>query len=153
LQLITATGPGSFSLVQRRLTGLRLQPSAAVARLLAFQCHPLASLCTKRRLNGSVNPGFTFRAWDQTTGTNGNTADCSANGGPTAFSTATETAKHHGQRWRHAAIQLGTYTFPRCGTQPLPSPESGCTAGTGLSGSSDDYRRHSHGWPSGLHGS
>src|SRR5262249_32062010 len=33
-----------------------------------------------------------FRAWDQTTGTAGSTADTTTNGGTTAFSTATATA-------------------------------------------------------------
>ena len=42
--------------------------------------------------NGSVDPGLTFRAWDQTTGANGGTANVSTNGGTTAYSTATETA-------------------------------------------------------------
>ena len=35
---------------------------------------------------------ITFRAWDTTTGTNGGTADTTANGGATAFSSATVTA-------------------------------------------------------------
>ena len=38
--------------------------------------------------SGSV----TFRAWDQTSGTAGGTADVSTNGGTTAYSTATATA-------------------------------------------------------------
>ncbi len=43
--------------------------------------------------NGAVNPGITFRAWDETTGTSGDTGvDTTTNGGTTAFSTATETA-------------------------------------------------------------
>ena len=35
---------------------------------------------------------FTYRAWDQTSGTAGAKVDASANGGATAFSTATDTA-------------------------------------------------------------
>ena len=42
--------------------------------------------------NGTVDPGITFRAWDQTSGTAGTTADASTNGTSTAFSTAIETA-------------------------------------------------------------
>ncbi|MCX5671203.1 MAG: S8 family serine peptidase, partial [Planctomycetota bacterium] len=42
--------------------------------------------------NGLAADGVTFRAWDQTSGTAGGTADASSNGGMTAFSTATETA-------------------------------------------------------------
>ncbi len=41
--------------------------------------------------NGS-NPDFTFRAWDQTSGTAGTKVSTASNGGTTAFSTATETA-------------------------------------------------------------
>jgi hypothetical protein len=42
--------------------------------------------------NGTIASAITFRAWDQTSGTNGGTADTSPNGGSTAFSTATDTA-------------------------------------------------------------
>ena len=42
--------------------------------------------------NGTVGTGLTFRAWDQTTGTAGSTANTTTNGGATAFSTATATA-------------------------------------------------------------
>ena len=38
--------------------------------------------------SGDVPGGITFRAWDQTSGTNGGTADTSTNGGSTAFSSA-----------------------------------------------------------------
>ncbi|HMO93104.1 MAG TPA: DUF4347 domain-containing protein, partial [Pirellulaceae bacterium] len=41
--------------------------------------------------NGTI-ADFTFRAWDQTSGTFGSKVDTSVNGGSTAFSTATETA-------------------------------------------------------------
>ncbi|WP_199247154.1 tandem-95 repeat protein [[Phormidium] sp. ETS-05] len=41
---------------------------------------------------GTVPNNITFRAWDQTSGNNGDTVPVSANGGTTAFSTATETA-------------------------------------------------------------
>lgn len=40
--------------------------------------------------NGNISNGITFRAWDQTTGTNGGFADTSTNGNETAFSTATD---------------------------------------------------------------
>ncbi|MBL1210500.1 MAG: hypothetical protein FWJ34_12635, partial [Geminocystis sp. GBBB08] len=41
--------------------------------------------------NGTLNDAITFRAWDQTTGTNGNTADTTINGDDTAFSNTTDT--------------------------------------------------------------
>ena len=42
--------------------------------------------------NGTLANAITFRAWDQTSGSNGTLADTSTNGGTTAFSTATDTA-------------------------------------------------------------
>src|SRR5207253_2765471 len=40
----------------------------------------------------SGSAGFTFRAWDGTSGVNGGTADASITGGTTAFSTASANA-------------------------------------------------------------
>jgi Ca2+-binding RTX toxin-like protein len=42
--------------------------------------------------NGLISDGLTFRAWDQTSGTAGSKVDTTSNGGPTAFSSATDTA-------------------------------------------------------------
>jgi len=42
--------------------------------------------------NNAQTATVTFRAWDQTSGTAGSTADTTTNGGTTAFSTTTETA-------------------------------------------------------------
>lgn len=41
--------------------------------------------------NGTVTDGFTFRAWDQTSGAAGGYTNATVNGGLTAFSSATET--------------------------------------------------------------
>lgn len=41
--------------------------------------------------SGTVSSALTFRAWDQTSGVDGATADTSTSGGTTAFSTATDT--------------------------------------------------------------
>ena len=43
----------------------------------------------------ATSGAVTFRAWDQTSGTAGTTADVSTNGGTTAFSSATATVQHH----------------------------------------------------------
>ena len=67
-------------------------PSNTIARLLASNVNTRVRFLPNANFNGTVNTGLTFRAWDQTSGTNGNTADPSTNGGTTAFSTATETA-------------------------------------------------------------
>ena len=42
--------------------------------------------------SGTLTDAITFRAWDRTSGSNGDTANTSINGGATAFSTATDTA-------------------------------------------------------------
>ena len=42
--------------------------------------------------NGTVTNGMSFRAWDQTSGTAGTKVSTAANGGTTAFSSATDTA-------------------------------------------------------------
>ncbi|WP_254173274.1 putative Ig domain-containing protein [Planktothrix pseudagardhii] len=46
----------------------------------------------KANYNGTITNALTFRAWDQSTGTAGNTADTTTNGGTTAFSSNTATA-------------------------------------------------------------
>jgi len=43
--------------------------------------------------NGVIDPGITFRAWDRTAGAQGATADVTVNGGATAYSAGTETAR------------------------------------------------------------
>ncbi len=71
-------------------------PSTAAARLLgADGANNMVRFVPTGDFSGSVDPGLTFHAWDQITGSNGNTADISgggATGGITAYSTATETA-------------------------------------------------------------
>ncbi|MBV9214707.1 MAG: IPT/TIG domain-containing protein, partial [Acidobacteria bacterium] len=42
--------------------------------------------------NGTINSAITFRAWDQSTGTNGARSSTTPNGGSTAFSSVTDTA-------------------------------------------------------------
>lgn len=64
----------------------------AVARLLAANDTTRIRFVPNSGFAGQIGAGITFRAWDQTSGTNGGTADTSTNGGSTAFSTATETA-------------------------------------------------------------
>jgi hypothetical protein len=68
-------------------------PNTVTARLLAANATTRVRFIPNLNFNGTVDPGITFRAWDQTSGTNGNTADVTSNGGITAFSMgATETA-------------------------------------------------------------
>jgi len=67
-------------------------PDSLAARLLAANATTRVRFLPNLNFNGTGDPGLTFRAWDQTSGTNGNTADVSIVGGTTAFSIAIETA-------------------------------------------------------------
>jgi plastocyanin len=67
-------------------------PSNSSALLLAADANTYVRFLPNVDFNGTVSPGITFRAWDQTSGTAGHTADASTNGGTTAFSTATATS-------------------------------------------------------------
>jgi hypothetical protein len=62
------------------------------ARLLAADANTRLYFRPTADYNGTVTNGITFRAWDQTPGINGSTADTTKNGGIYAFSTATDTA-------------------------------------------------------------
>ena len=62
-------------------------PSATTARLLTSNASTLIRFVPNADWNGTAT--ITYRAWDQTSGTAGNTADVSTNGTTTAFSSAT----------------------------------------------------------------
>jgi hypothetical protein len=67
--------------------------SATVGRLLASDSQTRIRFVPNANFNGTIATAITFRAWDQTSGSNGGTGNPSINGGTTAFSTATETAR------------------------------------------------------------
>jgi hypothetical protein len=67
-------------------------PAFDNARLLAADGQSFVRFMPGADWNGTVTAGLTFRAWDQTSGTAGATADTSFNGGASAFSTATASA-------------------------------------------------------------
>ncbi|MBI3898161.1 MAG: DUF4347 domain-containing protein [Gammaproteobacteria bacterium] len=62
------------------------------ARQLAAAANTRIYFRPSANFNGTIAPALTFRAWDQTTGSNGALADASSNGGATAFSMVTDTA-------------------------------------------------------------
>ncbi len=62
------------------------------ARLLAADASTRIRFEPNPNAYGTVLPGVTFRAWDRTTGANGGTANTTANGDSTAFSSNTNTA-------------------------------------------------------------
>ncbi|MEN9647844.1 MAG: hypothetical protein RLY57_648, partial [Candidatus Parcubacteria bacterium] len=59
------------------------------ARLLATNVNTRLYFQPNFPFFGSISNAITIRAWDQTTGTNGGTADTSTNGGATAYSDVT----------------------------------------------------------------
>jgi hypothetical protein len=62
-------------------------PSATAAVLLTANAQTKVRFVPIPEYNGTVTNGLTFRAWDQTSGAAGGTADVTTNGTPTAFST------------------------------------------------------------------
>jgi len=50
-------------------------PNTLNTRLLASNALTRVRFVPGANFNGTINPGITFRAWDQTSGANGNTAD------------------------------------------------------------------------------
>lgn len=66
--------------------------SSSLGRLLAANANTKLRFQPNLNWNGTISSALTFRAWDQTSGNNGGTADASNNGGATAFSTTSETA-------------------------------------------------------------
>jgi hypothetical protein len=63
-------------------------PTTATARLRSANGTTYVRFVPDADWNGTVNPGMTFKGWDQTTGTAGATADVTLDGGTTAFSSA-----------------------------------------------------------------
>jgi VCBS repeat-containing protein len=64
----------------------------AVSDISSLLLTPSARLYFQPAANYDGDAAITFRAWDQTSGTNGGTADTTSNGGTTAFSSATDSA-------------------------------------------------------------
>ncbi|MCC9656619.1 cadherin domain-containing protein [Rhodopirellula halodulae] len=66
--------------------------SDASARVLTADANTRVYFQSDADFTGTINDAITFRAWDQSAGTNGSLQDASTGGGTTAFSSATETA-------------------------------------------------------------
>ncbi len=62
------------------------------ARLLAADANTRVYFAPNTDFNGTLGAALTFRAWDQTAGTNGGSADTTINGGSSAFSATTDVA-------------------------------------------------------------
>ena len=79
--------------------------------------------------NGTVLPGITFRAWDQTSGTAGKTADTTTNGGTTAFSATTA----HSDITVDEPITITGTHATAIGDNQTTNPFSGVTIGDTIS--------------------
>ena len=66
----------------------------AVTESTAVTLSPAASIrfVSNSGVVGTINPGITFRAWDQSSGSNGGVENTTSNGGSTPFSIAIDTA-------------------------------------------------------------
>ncbi len=67
-------------------------PTTSSARLLTADADNRVYCRGLADVSGSFTDAFTFRAWDQTSGSDGSTVDTSTSGGSTAFSSNTEGA-------------------------------------------------------------
>ncbi len=87
------TSNGTWEYTLNGTTWLSLDAaSAGAARLLAADATTRVRFVPAANFTGTVTGGLSYRAWDQTSGTAGGTADVSGNGGTTAFSAATASA-------------------------------------------------------------
>jgi VCBS repeat-containing protein len=67
-------------------------PSGSSARLLAADANTYVRFVPNANWNGTVSSGITFRAWDQSSGAAGGTANITSTGGTSAFSAASASA-------------------------------------------------------------
>ena len=70
-----------------------LSGSISSARLLSADTSTMVRFTPRSGVSGTMFPGISFYAWDQTSGKNGDTADLSKRGGTTAFSNTTAFVK------------------------------------------------------------
>jgi hypothetical protein len=67
-------------------------PTNTAARLLAANASTRLYFQPAANFSGTLAQAIIFRAWDQSSGTNGSTADVTVNGGSTPYSTGTDVA-------------------------------------------------------------
>ena len=104
-------------------------PSDSNARLLAADVNTYVRFVPAADFNGVVSPGITFRAWDQTSGSAGGTADTTTNGGTTAFSTTTA----HSDITVDEPITITGTHATSIGDNQTTNPFSGVTIGDTIS--------------------
>jgi VCBS repeat-containing protein len=79
-------------------------PSGTSARLLAADANTYVRFVPNANWNGTVSSGITFRAWDQSSGAAGGTANITSTGGTSAFSAAVASAGITVNAVNHAPI-------------------------------------------------
>lgn len=85
----TTRGTWQYSLDNGSTWRAMGSPSAGAARLLASDSQTRLRFVPDLNWNGTLASAISFRAWDRTTGSNGNTANITSTGGSTAFSSTT----------------------------------------------------------------
>jgi ELWxxDGT repeat protein len=103
------------------------------ARLLAADAGTRLYFKPNADFNGTIATALTFRAWDQTIGTNGGFVTTVANGGTTAFSTATDTVSLVITAVNDAPV-LNAAKTPVLNpiVQNTPAPVNGTLSGTSI---------------------
>ena len=92
-------------------------PAPGTARLLAADAATFVRFQPDANWNGTVANGITFRAWDQTAGANGDTADATVNGGASAFSSA----------WARASVNVASVNDAPTGASATVTTSEGAT--------------------------
>jgi Ca2+-binding RTX toxin-like protein len=122
---LTATDTAHGSWFYSTDNGTTWNPVGAVsdssARLLAADANTRLYFQPNTNYSGTDTGAITFRAWDQTNGSNGGVANTSVNGGTTAFSTATDTANI-----TVAPVRIGSTFYATIG-QALTAAQNGDT--------------------------
>ena len=107
-------------------------PTEASAQLLAADANTYVRFVPNADWNGTVTNGLTFRAWDQTSGAAGGSADTSASGGTTAFSIATASASIDVTAVNDVPVGVPTITGTVTEDQVLTADTSGIGDADGL---------------------
>ena len=116
-------------------------PSTATSRLLASDANSRIYFQPNANYNGTLATAITFRAWDQTSGANGSTADTSSNGGTTAFSSVTDVASISVNPVNDAPTGVPTISGTATEDQTLTANTGGISDADGLGAFSYQWLR------------
>jgi hypothetical protein len=117
-------------------------PSDLSARLLAADVNTYVRFVPNANWNGTVPSGFTFRAWDRSSGTAGGTANTTTNGGTSAFSAATGNAGITVNPINDTPTGVPTIAGTLIEDQTLTAVTSGISDADGIGAFSYQWRRN-----------